>query len=64
MSDAARKFVIGTVLFLVAGTAIGWLYERPAAGLLAAALIALLWQIRQLLSFDRALRTVDFDDFR
>ena len=64
MSDAARKFVMGTVLFLVAGTAIGWLYDRPAAGLLAAALIALLWQIRQLLSFDRALRTGDFDDFR
>ena len=55
---------MGTVLFLVAGTAIGWLYDRPAAGLLAAALIALLWQIRQLLSFDRALRTGDFDDFR
>ncbi len=64
MSDAARKFVIGTVLFLLAGTAIGWLYDRPAAGLLAAVLIALLWQIRQLLSFDRALRTGDFDDFR
>ncbi len=64
MSEAARKFVIGTVLFLLAGTAIGWLYDRPAAGLLAAALIALLWQIRQLLSFDRALRTGDFDDFR
>ena len=64
MSEAARKFVIGTVLFLAAGSVIGWLYDRPAAGLLAAALIALLWQIRQLLSFDRALRTGDFDDFR
>ena len=64
MSDAARKFVIGTVLFLVAGTVIGWLYDRPVSGLLVAALIALLWQVRQLLSFDRALRTGDFDDFR
>jgi two-component system phosphate regulon sensor histidine kinase PhoR len=31
---------------------------------LVAALIAVLWQVRQLLSFDRALRTGDFDDFR
>ncbi len=29
-----------------------------------AALLALLWQVRQLLSFDRALRTGNFDDFR
>ena len=64
MSDAARKFVIGTVLFLAAGTVIGWLYDRPASGLLVAALVALLWQVRQLLSFDRALRTGDFDNFR
>jgi two-component system phosphate regulon sensor histidine kinase PhoR len=64
MSDAARKFLIGVLLFLAAGTAIGWLYERPILGLLAAALAALLWQVRQLLSFDRALRTGDFDNFR
>lgn len=64
MSDAARRFVVGTLLFLAAGAAIGWLYDRPAMGLMAAALIALLWQVRQLLSFDRALRTGDFDDFR
>lgn len=64
MSDAARRFVVGTLLFLAAGAAIGWLYDRPAMGLMAAALIALLWQVRQLLSFDRALRTGNFDDFR
>jgi len=63
-SDAARKFVIGTLLFLVAGTVIGWLYDRPASGLMVAALVALAWQVRQLLSFDRALRTGNFDDFR
>ena len=64
MSDAARKFVIGILLFLAAGTAIGWLYDRPGLGMAIAALIALAWQVRQLLSFDRALRTGDFDDFR
>jgi len=64
MSDAARKFVVGILLFLVAGTAIGWLYDRPGLGLMAAALLALLWQVFQLLSFDRALRTGNFDNFR
>ena len=64
MSDVARRFVVGVLLFLVAGTAIGWLYERPGLGLMVAALLALLWQVRQLLSFDRALRTGNFDDFR
>lgn len=52
------------LLFLAAGTAIGWLYGRPGIGLMAAALFALAWQVRQLLSFDRALRTGNFDDFR
>lgn len=64
MSDAARKFVVGILLFLAGGTAIGWLYERPALGLMVAGLLALLWQVRQLLSFDRALRTGNFEDFR
>lgn len=64
MSDAARKFVVGILLFLAAGTVVGWLYDRPVVGLMVAALLGLLWQVRQLLSFDRALRTGNFDDFR
>ena len=64
MSEAARKFVVGILLLLAAGAAIGWLYDRPIPGLLVAALVALLWQVRQLLSFDRALRTGNFADFR
>lgn len=64
MSEAARKFVIGTLLVLAAGTAIGWLYAAPTVGLMVAALVALLWQMRQLLGFDRALRTGDFEEFR
>jgi len=64
MSDISRRFLIGLLLLLVAGAGIGWLYGHVDWGLLAAALIALVWQVRQLLSFERALRTGDFDDFR
>jgi len=64
MSEAARRFLVGLALFLVAGAFVGWLYDHPAWGLLVAALAALAWQVRQLLSFERALRTGDFDQFR
>lgn len=64
MSDASRKFLLGMALWLGAGAGIGWIYGRADWGLLAAALIALLWQVRKLLSFERALRTGNFDDFR
>ena len=64
MSETARKFLIGLILLLAAGTGIGWLYGHADWGLLAATLIALAWQVRQLLSFERALRTDDIDSFR
>ena len=64
MSETGRKFVIGLLLLLAVGTVIGWLYGQPLTGLLVAALAALAWQIRQLLSFERALRTGNFDRFR
>ncbi|MGI9234845.1 MAG: phosphate regulon sensor protein PhoR, partial [Woeseiaceae bacterium] len=64
MSDASRKFLFGLFLLLAIGTGIGWLYGHAAWGLLAATLIALIWQVRQLLSFDKALRTGNFDHFR
>ena len=64
MSESARKFVVGVALFLAAGVFIGWFYGQTVWGLLVAALLVIAWQIRQLLSFDRALRTDNFDKFR
>jgi two-component system phosphate regulon sensor histidine kinase PhoR len=64
MPIAWRKLLVGLLLLIAAGGIIGWLYGRPVLGLLIAALAALVWQVRQLLAFDRALRTDDFDSFR
>jgi two-component system phosphate regulon sensor histidine kinase PhoR len=64
MPIAWRKLIVGLLLFLGAGTTIGWIYGYPERGLLVATLLALIWQVRQLLIFERALRTGDFDAFR
>ncbi len=64
MPESRRKFIVGLVLFLSAGGLLGWVYDKPMAGTLIAALLALIWQVRQLLAFDRALHTGDFDNFR
>lgn len=64
MSDAARRFLVGQLLFLFAGAAVGWLYDRPGWGLLAASLISLTWHVYRLLSFERAMRSGDFEGFR
>lgn len=64
MSDSAKKFLIGVFLLVMAGALIGWFYGQLLWGLLAASLLVLVWQIRQLLSFERALRTNNFDNFR
>ena len=64
MPGSWRKLLIGLLLLLATGAGIGWLYGHAERGLLVAALIALVWQVRQLLAFDKALRTDDFDAFR
>lgn len=64
MTASARKFVVGLLLFLGAGTAVGWMYDEPLVGLAVTALLALFWQVRQLLTFERALQTRNFDEFR
>ncbi len=52
------------LLFLLLGALIGWYYDRTITGLLIASLLGLAWQTRQLLQFERALRTDNFDKFR
>ena len=64
MSTTAGKYAMSLVLFLVAGAMLGWYYDRPLTGLLVASLLCLAWQTRQLLQFERALRTDNFDKFR
>ena len=64
MPVAWRKLLLGLALFLGAGAVIGWIYGYTSWGLLIAAILALAWHIRKLLSFERAVRTRDFDAFR
>jgi two-component system phosphate regulon sensor histidine kinase PhoR len=64
MAGTPRKLSIGILSLLLAGTFIGWLYGRPDWGLLGASLLVLFWLVRQLLAFERALRTNKFDEFR
>lgn len=64
MPRSWQKLLLRLTLLIFAGGALGWVYGRPAVGLLIAALLALVWQVRHLLAFDRALRTHDFDGFR
>jgi len=64
ISSATRKLIVGLLLFLIAGATIGWFYGRPEIGLLASVLIALIWQVRQTVIFEKALRTNNFDRLR
>ena len=64
MPGSSRKFVVGVALILAAGGLIGWLYGYAVWGLLVAALAVLAWQVRQLLSFNRAVHMRDFEQFR
>lgn len=64
MSESSKKFLIGIAAWLSAGALVGWSYGYPERGLLVAALLALVWQIRQLLSFDASLHSGNFDVFR
>jgi len=59
-----RKVIAGQVFILVGGAFVGWLYDNPERGLLAAALLLLAWHLRQLLTFEQAVRDKDFDRFR
>lgn len=64
MPGVSRRFLVGLSLLLAAGAGIGWLYGDIERGLLIAALAALFWEVRHLLSFVNAIRTQDFAVFR
>jgi two-component system phosphate regulon sensor histidine kinase PhoR len=64
MPESWRRFLAGTLLLLASGILIGWYYGHADWGLLAAALLALAWHIRQLVVFEKALRVGDFELFR
>ena len=59
-----RQLLVVLLLFLGGGTLIGWFYGHPVWGLLVTALVALAWQVRRILIFERALRTDDFESLR
>lgn len=59
-----RKLIASQVSILVGGAFVGWLYDNPERGLLIAALLLLAWHLRQLLTFEQAVRDKDFERFR
>ena len=64
MSKVRQQFVIGHLLLLGLGGLIGWIYDELTWGLLIAALVGLTWQLRQIILFDRALRSRKFGRFK
>ena len=64
MTESGRRTLASIALLLALGAFIGWIYGSLERGLLAAALVALLWQLRNLIGFERALRSGDFRFFR
>ncbi|HWM29398.1 MAG TPA: phosphate regulon sensor histidine kinase PhoR [Woeseiaceae bacterium] len=62
--DTWRRFLTGLCLVLALGTGIGWLYGHALWGFTAACMLSLAWQVRQLLRFEQAVRTRNFDHFR
>jgi two-component system phosphate regulon sensor histidine kinase PhoR len=64
VSQARQKLIVGHLLLLAAGGLIGSLYDEPAWGLLIAALAGLGWQLRQVIRFERALRSKHFGSLK
>ena len=64
MTDSGRRTIASIAFLLALGALVGWIYGNLERGLLVAALLALLWQLRNLIAFERALRSGDFRFFR
>jgi two-component system phosphate regulon sensor histidine kinase PhoR len=58
-----KIYLASIITLLIAGTVVGSLYGYADRGLLVSSLLLLAWQVRQLLLFDKALRTRDFEAF-
>ena len=61
MSLAAKKLVVWSVVAIVAGGLLGWLYDRPVVGLLIGSLLVITANTRKLIQFDRAVRDGETD---
>ena len=64
MTESGRRTLASIALLLALGALVGWIYGSLERGLLVAALVALLWQLRNLIAFERAVRSGDFRVFR
>lgn len=61
MSIAARKFVVWSVLAIIAGGLLGWVYGHPVTGLLVGSLLVVVVNTRKLIQFDQAIRDGESD---
>jgi two-component system phosphate regulon sensor histidine kinase PhoR len=59
-----QQLIFGQILLIAGGGLVGWLYDHATVGLLAAALLGLGWQLRQLLRFEAALRSRHFGSLK
>lgn len=64
MHKVKQKVIGGHLLLLGAGALIGWLYGHVDWGILAAALVGLGWNLRQLLRFEAALSSKHFGSLK
>ncbi len=64
MSPSARNFALTTLLILFGGGLLGYVYDRWLFGALIAALALLAWHGLQLVRFEKASRSKQFDSFQ
>ncbi|HEX6259392.1 MAG TPA: phosphate regulon sensor protein PhoR, partial [Woeseiaceae bacterium] len=64
MPSTWRRFLTGLFLLLAGGLGVGWIYGYALWGFTVACVIALAWQVQNLLRFEQAVRTRNFDYFR